>query len=138
MGNRGTTPSWDEEEIAKWGFDAHWEFTSRRIRQGIEQEHREQVAKYLETVIVLLPEDSPENRVRVASAIPQVISWRTIGALGFIDWKERIARGLYENWCERSGKKFPLRYSLCGMDVREPFLTIVYAILFVLESQSEG
>ena len=23
MGNRGTTPSWDQEEIAKWGFDGH-------------------------------------------------------------------------------------------------------------------
>lgn len=137
MGNRGTTPSWDEEEIAKWGLFGHWSFTTRRIRAEIRRQHAEQVAKYLEAVIALLPEDSEENRIRVARAIPQVIICREMGDTGFIDWKDRQARALYEDWCDRKIKFVPFRYSLCGMDVWEPFLTIVYAILFVLDNQPE-
>ena len=39
MGNRGTTPSWDEEEIAKHGFDLH--MSSLRVNR-LSIAHREQ------------------------------------------------------------------------------------------------
>lgn len=135
MGNRGTTPDWDEEEIAKWGLFAHLSFTTRIQRAEFRRQQEEQVAKYLKTVMAVLPEDSEENRLRVAKAIPHVITCRTMGDTGFIDWKDRCAIALYENWCERSGKKLALRYDFIPFEERIGFLTIIYAILFVLENE---
>jgi hypothetical protein len=31
MGNRGTTPSWDDEEIAKWGLFGHFDAVRRHL-----------------------------------------------------------------------------------------------------------
>lgn len=41
MGNRGTTPSWDEEQIRMYGLFGHLSFTSRRIRSRQNQEKKE-------------------------------------------------------------------------------------------------
>lgn len=47
MGNRGTTRSWDEEEIEKWGFDAHLRLGRRMLRWHM----REREEKKLLTVL---------------------------------------------------------------------------------------
>jgi hypothetical protein len=54
MGNRGTTPSWDEEMIGRYGFDMYLRMFRRprtRPRSEIEQENRQHGLQDLITVL---------------------------------------------------------------------------------------
>lgn len=53
MGNRGTTRSWDEEEIEKYGFDAHMNFTARHLRASLGQEKEKRVELHKKLVALL-------------------------------------------------------------------------------------
>ncbi len=54
MGNRGTTPSWDEEEIRKWGFSGHWDNVQRGIRMRERISSRHQRENELRKLLALL------------------------------------------------------------------------------------
>lgn len=53
MGNRGTTPSWDDEMIGKYGFDMYLRMCRRpqRDRAEISQENRESELRNLLAVL---------------------------------------------------------------------------------------
>ncbi len=51
MGNRGTTPSWDEEEIAKYGLAAHWSFINRSHDARRKREVRRQLLDVLQQIL---------------------------------------------------------------------------------------
>jgi hypothetical protein len=59
MGNMGATPSWDDEQIAKFGFWEHMQYTQRRFRnrQMRRELHRELLAKLRNLLAV---KQSPE------------------------------------------------------------------------------
>ena len=57
MGNRGTTPSWDEEEIRKWGFWGHLDNVrrGRKLREHITRcRHEAEMRKLLTLLQALL------------------------------------------------------------------------------------
>lgn len=61
MGNRGTTPSWDEEEIAKYGLFEHIHFTNTR-RRAAERRGREKRDKERSKLLSVLRQVLAKNQ----------------------------------------------------------------------------
>jgi hypothetical protein len=61
MGNRGTTRSWDEEEIEKWGFWDHLANVRHgiRIRESVAREHElRKLLKLLQNLLKAKQQDA--------------------------------------------------------------------------------
>jgi hypothetical protein len=65
MGNRGTTRSWDDEEIAKYGLFGHLANVRRGLRRN-ELAHKRQRDEELTKLIVLLRKQCSQSKQALA------------------------------------------------------------------------
>lgn len=135
MGNRGTTPSWDEEQIAKFGFEMHYASISAPFRRRQARRNAELVDKHIESVLAQLGDTTDETRARASFAIPEVLSALFVASRGGArdNWREWEAFEIYENWFRRTNQMGPVagHFRLLKAEVFQPFLDIVDAVISV-------
>ncbi len=128
MGNYGTTPSWDDEQIARYGLFPHLNMISSRFRAEFERRRIELVEKHIEAVLLLLPENTEETRVRVARAMPRTFSALDLGDKAIDFWKKFVATDLYDDYCIRTGQKLRTPFPDLSEGEQKPFFDIIEAI----------
>lgn len=143
MGNRGTTPSWDDEEIAKWGFFEHMRMVAAPFRAREAERKRALVSQYIDDALILLGHSTEEDRERLSFAIPHVVSCLQMGdriAVPNSDqttWPEVVAAWTYSNWRKRTNQTaLPQDFQGLPEEVKQPFFAIVSAITEAWEKQN--
>lgn len=139
MGNRGTTPSWDEEEIAKYGFEMHYSFYNRRFRAADERRRAALVEEHLDDVLELMPNPTEEDQARASFTIPHVINCLAVVDLGkaIENWHEFLAEDVYKDSFRRNGQLRPCPpFKLLSEEERLPFLDLISTIIASLRIKS--
>ncbi len=131
MGNRGTTPSWDGEQIAKYGLFGHLEMVGRSLRTERARRNAKLVDENIDRVLIVLADSSEETRQRVSLAIPDVLTVLSMPKDTVMKtWQERLASEMYEDWFRRTKKMGPmLKFSLLGNNERKTFFVVIEAIV---------
>lgn len=135
MGNLGTTPSWDDEQIAKYGLFEHFDMVSRPFRTAQRRRNTALVEEHLNDVLELLPSPDEETRARVSFAIPNVINCLTVVDVGVAreNWHYFLAEDVYEDSLRRSGMVGPfLLFEFLPEEKRLPFLDLISTIIALL------
>ncbi len=130
MGNRGTTPNWDDEQISKFGLLDHFRMTAMSFKMELVRRREKQVANNIDQVLVLLNDSSEETRARAVVAIPDVINALTLGNMAMFNWRRVIANRVYKDWFFRTGQPEPMPdFDLITTEDQTPFLEIVEAVV---------
>lgn len=115
MSNRGTGPSWDEEEIRKYGLQAHLRNT--HVGRELRKIHGLAVQR-LGAIMALLPKQNPEAHAR-AEAASLAVARRVVGlradTLGdsrgtiageiYLDCRKRVQIGCRRDFKELNGQE---------------------------------
>jgi len=129
MSNRGTGPSWDDEQIAKYGLFGHLDMVAAPLKQKLAQERAEQVRENIEPVLTLLQDYSEETALRASLAIPDVIGALALGDKAMQNWQEIVASRICDDWSRRTDPSNPIYYFDLPPEEQSPFLKIVEVII---------
>lgn len=138
MGNRGTTPSWDDEQIERYGLLPHLNMVASRFRADMRRRHAELVAENIAAVSALLPENTEEAKIMIARAIPRTLSALDLGDMAVEYWRELVASDVYDDYCVRTGKKLRTPFPDLSLEDKKPFFDILDAIIKVWKMKHEG
>lgn len=138
MGNRGTTPSWDDEQIARYGLFAHLGMMAAPHLAEAKRRAEKLIAEYLDEVMATLSDQSEETRERVKCGIPDTIIAYDMSKKGLTKdgWQVSIAMEMYEDSCRRAGKKYRTPYPDLPPREQLDFVRLVEAIVEVSETRS--
>ena len=139
MSNRGTSPSWDDEQIARYGLFPHLDMVAAPFKAEMRARHARLIQENSAHALSFLPRDTPEARARIARtreeidariayAIPRTFSALDLGDMAIETWRVSIAMDMYDNYCVRTGKKLRTPFPDLPTDEQQPFLDIIEAI----------
>jgi hypothetical protein len=137
MGNRGTTPSWDDEQIARYGLFPHLNMVASRFRDDMRRRHVELVEENISAVLALLPESTEETKLMIAHAIPRTLSALDLGDMAIEHWRESVAYDVYNDYCVRTGQKFRTPFPDLSLGYKKQFFDILDAITEVWKMKHE-
>lgn len=129
MGNYGTTPSWDDEQIAKHGFWEHLTMCASRDRARTLADRKKIVDKWINDVLALLPSQTEEDRARATAAIPDVLIALALGRMAMQNWRGSIAGRVYDDWRKRTNQDSNVTFSQLAGEDQKPFLDVVEAVV---------
>jgi hypothetical protein len=137
MGNRGTTPSWDEEQIRKFGFFEHLHMVARPFRARAARRDAQMVSENIDAVLAVVPttEHTEEFRARISYAIPRVITCLSIGESVMTAWQHQVATEIHADWTRRTGQKNPTIFPALTPEEQAPFHKIVATVTQALEKK---
>lgn len=138
MGNRGTTPNWDDEQIAIYGFMEFMDSIARRHRDEGAERKSTLVEQYIDDALSVLGHSSEEDKERLSFAIPEAISFLQMGDTALPNWQETLAKWIYLNWRKRTNQT-SLSKDFKSLSVEEslPFHNTVKAIIQVWETRNK-
>ena len=142
MGNRGTTPSWDDEQIAKYGFFEHMRMVAAPFMARDRERRAALVQEYIDDSLALLGSSTEEDKARVSVAIPDVIPTlilRIANDTLLPEWRRAIASDVYRDWYKRAHPNFsPLvNFDDLAEEEKKPFYDVVEAIAQVWETRNQ-
>lgn len=137
MGNRGTTPNWDDEQIAIYGFLEFMDSVSAPFRAREAERKSALVSEYMDDTLSALGNSGEEERARLSFAIPHAIGYLQIGNTAISDWQKVLANLIYINWRSRTNPAPPLReFKSLTEEEAQPFFEVIEAITQVWQSRN--
>ncbi|MBX4200440.1 hypothetical protein KW790_03225 [Candidatus Parcubacteria bacterium] len=137
MGNRGTTPNWDDEQISKYGIFGHFRMVSAPARAERARRDAKLVEENIGQVLSLLNDTSLDTLVRATYAIPCLAKSLLLPEdLRLKNWRELVAREIYEDWFQNTKQWGPAPpFEILSTEDQEPFYKVVEATVEALRME---